>query len=227
MVKEKIFGNLEYPKEKIKLETDELRIIGWSFSSLGEPVTIQVLIDNIISDQTMTGKERKDVYGVFPSYKIAASSGFDAKIKLQGISDGEHFLKVISKSNGIEKIISKLIPIELVSEKIIGDVTLPYDYDVNTTNELEIKGCCFSTRNNDIIISISIDGKKITETTTNIQMSGVYQYYPQFESSLVSGFFVKLNISEFQNGNHILKIVANTINKEKIFNINFELKRSD
>ena len=58
-------------------------------------------------------------------------------------------------------------------------------------------------------------------------MSEVDQYYPQFESSLVSGFFVKLNISEFQNGNHILKIVANTINKEKIFNINFELKRSD
>jgi len=224
-VDKELFGALGHPQENEIITTDELEVVGWCFSTLGEIVTIQILIDDKKVGETKNGIERKDVFEKFSDYKSAINSGFRTQIKLDGQSAGTHVLKVLAKSNNTEKLIGKK-KIKLSRNKIFGDISMPFDRDVIKSNELEVKGWSFSTVNQKVLVSILIDGKKVAETKTGLEMSDVQRQYPQWKSSLNSGFFTKLDLSKFKDGNHILKIISFSKDTEMLLGtINFELKR--
>ena len=246
MNEEKIFGNLDLPNEKIPHNSNELRIAGWSFSTLGNEVVIEIFIDEKKTRVIKTGKKRPDLTEAYSEYDLAITSGFDTVMKISEIGDGAHFLKVVSKSNKIEKLLGKEIKFELSPDKIteygflptdkhliksdkniIGDIILPFDRDVIQNDELIVKGWNFSTLNHKILVSFLINGKKVAETTPSIEMPDVQKIYRKFEGSLKSGFFTKINLADLKEGNHILKIFSNSNNDEKLLGtINFVLKRS-
>jgi len=105
MTEEQIFGNLEKAtlKEKFSLNVNELEVIGWSFSSLGDEIIIEIFIDDEKVGETKTGLTRSDVLESYHTYKAALTSGFVSKINLEKINEGEHVLKVMSKSKKKEK----------------------------------------------------------------------------------------------------------------------------
>jgi len=108
-----IFGALEHPEENEIITTDEWQVVGWCFSTLGGVDSIQILIDDKNVGETRNGIERKDVFEKFSSYESAINSGFRTKIKLDGLSGGTHFLKIMAKSNNTEKLIGNVIKFEL------------------------------------------------------------------------------------------------------------------
>jgi len=60
IVENKIFGDFGHPQENAKVETNELDVLGWCFSILGDTVSIQILIDDKKIAKTENGIERKD-----------------------------------------------------------------------------------------------------------------------------------------------------------------------
>jgi len=116
MTEEQIFGNLEKAtlKEKFAMKVNELEISGWSFSSLGSEILIEIFIDDEKIGEMKTGFERPDVYELNHTSIAALNSGFIGKINVEKINNGEHVLKVISRSDLNEK--------QLRSEKFkLGD----------------------------------------------------------------------------------------------------------
>lgn len=105
MAEEQIFGNLDKAtlKEKFSLNVNELEVIGWSFSSIGNDIMIEIFIDGKKVGETKTGLTRPDVFEAYHTYKAALTSGFVSKINIEKINEGKHVLKVTSRANNIEK----------------------------------------------------------------------------------------------------------------------------
>ena len=105
MAEEQIFGNVEKAilKEKFSINVTELELSGWSFSSMGNEILIEIFIDDEKIGEMKTGFERPDVYELNHTHIVALTSGFIGKIKVEKINDGEHVLKIVSKTNTTEK----------------------------------------------------------------------------------------------------------------------------
>jgi len=105
MKDEKILGELEKAvfKEKFSININELEVRGWCFSSLGNQILLEILIDDKKVGEVQPRIKRPDIFELYPSYKAALTSGFVSKLNIKKINDGEHVLKVISVSNKQEK----------------------------------------------------------------------------------------------------------------------------
>jgi len=136
-VNKEIFSVLERPQENEIITTDELPVEGWCFSTLGGVDSIQILIDDKNVDETKNGIERIDVFKKFSSYESAINSGFCTKIKLDGLSGGTHFLKIIAKSNNTEKLIGNVVKFELDTSLKIhpNDEMMNYIFEVGFTEK--------------------------------------------------------------------------------------------
>ncbi len=107
---DEIFGEIETAtfKEKFSVNVNELEISGWSFSSIGNPILLEIFIDDKKVGKIKPNMKRLDVFDVFPSYKEALESGFSSKVNVGKINEGEHVLKVISKSKKNQKILKSV-----------------------------------------------------------------------------------------------------------------------
>jgi len=105
MSEEEIFGHLERAilKEKFTINVNNLELSGWSFSSLGKQIVIDIFIDDEKIGEIKPDLNRPDVYEEYPSYKASLTSGFDKKLNAEKIDKGDHILKVISRSKDKEK----------------------------------------------------------------------------------------------------------------------------
>jgi len=158
---------------------------------------------------------------------FAINSGFNTKIKLDSMNDGIHQLKIIAKSNNIEKLIGNVVKFQLIRDKIFGDIIMPYDRETIKSNDLKVKGWSFSTTSKDVLVSINIDSKKVAELIPSLKMSDVGIHFSNWKTSTKSGFFITVDLTKFNEGNHILKVNSNTKDKELLLGtINFELKRN-
>jgi len=107
---EKIFGELERAvfKEKFSINVNELEVGGWSFSSHGIDLLIEIFIDDELVGDVKPTIKRPVVFKIHPSYKKAFTSGFSKKINIKKINEGKHVLKVISRSNKKEQLLKKV-----------------------------------------------------------------------------------------------------------------------
>jgi len=90
------------------VNVNELEISGWSFSSIGNPILLEIFIDDKKVGKIKPNMKRPDVFDVYPSYKEALESGFSSKVNVGKINEGEHVMKVVSKSKKNQKILKSV-----------------------------------------------------------------------------------------------------------------------
>jgi len=105
MSEEEIFGNLDGAilKEKLTINVNELELRGWSFSSLGTQIIVDIIIDDEKIGEIKPNLKRPDVYAEYSQYKAALTSGFDTKLNMESIDKGDHILMAIARSKDKEK----------------------------------------------------------------------------------------------------------------------------
>ena len=123
MTVERIHGNLEWSIQKTPagipslsksvnenpiINTNELEISGWSFSTFGNEVFIDTYIDDNKTEQVKTDMERFDVVDAFPAFKVPIKSGFVCKVNLQDLKNGTHVLSVKSRCGEQEKLLGSV-----------------------------------------------------------------------------------------------------------------------
>ena len=105
---EEILGYLDSPSDGCEIDQNELRVSGWSFSSLDNNLSIEILIDDILVGKTTVGVERMDLAKDYPTAKSARNSGFVYDLSVQELSDKSHNLKVIARSKTREKLLGSV-----------------------------------------------------------------------------------------------------------------------
>ena len=107
LLKEKIFGNLDYPITN-EIQGSDLEIDGWAFTNLENEVIIEIIIDNTLIKKILRGKQRPDVKKAHPSISDALMSGFYCVMDLSNYENKTHNLKVIAKTKTSQKVLSDI-----------------------------------------------------------------------------------------------------------------------
>lgn len=105
---EKIFGHLDIPTEGEKVNTYTIKVAGWTFSSIDNKLSVEVLIDDNLVYKGGTHLARPDVLNNYQSFKKSITSGFSFNVDVNKLSNSFHSLKVISRSSTQEKIIGQV-----------------------------------------------------------------------------------------------------------------------
>jgi len=106
---EELYGSLEFPYEKAQVVRGT-KVQGWTFSSSGKEVTVEIHLDGVKVKEIKTGIPRFDVEKKFSEYSdFAYQSGFLTKLAMPKISIYKfHVLEIITKTDNISKSIAKV-----------------------------------------------------------------------------------------------------------------------
>jgi 2-polyprenyl-3-methyl-5-hydroxy-6-metoxy-1,4-benzoquinol methylase/glycosyltransferase involved in cell wall biosynthesis len=136
-------GALDFPEERAVC-AEHIDINGWAYSSAGGVVLVEVFVDAVRVGTLQYGVERSDVKAAFSS-EVPLSVGFEGRIPIRDMPDGEKILKIrIFDERGNSQIYTR--PITIVqppSPLFVGYVEIPADGDV-CSDSVQIAGWVFS-----------------------------------------------------------------------------------
>lgn len=102
-----------------------------------------------------------------------------------------------------------------MNEKIFGGLNLPINNE--KINQLcLLKGWTFLNIGTNIVVIIFFDGKPIYKTMTGMPRFDIDQAFSEYKESYLSGFRANLNLTNFKNGKHTIRVIAKTVNTKKL-----------
>lgn len=100
--------------------------------------------------------------------------------------------------------------------KIHGFLDTPFDNLVLNQSSIRFVGWGFSESNENIQIEIYVDDILVHTATPNLDRNDVAIDYPKFKNSIKSGYDFKLNLNQFNDGVHIIKVFAKSKTSKKL-----------
>lgn len=219
---------IDMPYNKQLITSNELTLSGWVMSE--GKIKIKAYIDDNYVQDIERNVEREDVINAIKGYGTRNENplpGFDTKLDISSLEDGEHTLKieVIRANNGN--------PIHTETNTFKKDESMiclesPSNINDRITTNLDVGGWIMT--NDDVEIKIYINDeiiKTIERTVEREDVLNTINGYGGKEKNPLPGFDTKIDISNYKSGIYSLKIeVINKSNSKKIEEINRDFKIS-
>ena len=179
-----------------------LYVQGWVLTQK-EVDSIKAYIDNKEVGQVEYGKEREDVYRVYPQYKNT-KSGYAGNINIENIKEGKRNFKLVIKyKDGTEDAITRDININRKASKMCIDN--PKENSYNSEN-VRITGWALADSGVNQV-KIYIDGKFYKEAQIGVLREDVYKVYPSYTDKN-SGYSITIPTNQLASGKHTLKVLS-------------------
>lgn len=204
---------LDYPTSNVVFG-DTILLDGWVMST-NQNTKFRVLVDEVEFPITVARNIREDVQKAIKGYGdeiINPTPGFSIMADASSIDDGNHNLKIeyINSNGEILANCTKNIEIKKDVAKMYLD--LP-SANVNTTL-VEVSGWVMSTNKN-IELELYIDDK-LVDTEFNrsdrLDVKDAIKGYGDVKINELPGFSTKVDLSDYLNGVHTVKVVTKNSN---------------
>jgi len=190
----------------------QFRIRGWVMSTTSD-ITIKVYIDDKEITTITRNEERKDVLNLIKGYGTGVQNpkpGFNIKLDVSNIKDGNHVLKIVVTDNKENKQLKessydfylKKYPTTMYIDDQTG-------YDAHN-KQFRIRGWVMSTSSN-ITIKAYINDEQVTTITRNEERKDVLNVIKGYGTAVQNpkpGFNVTIDASNKEEGSYKLKIVV-------------------
>lgn len=183
-----------------------LNVSGWSLNGYGVN-KVQVYVDNSNETDATIGVLRQDVDNAFPGYVGGSTSGYNASLTLQSLSDGVHTIKVVSTgNNGLSA--TGTIKINKVSEQgMPGIVTIdtPQNNSKISATTLNVVGWSLNLTGVKQV-QVSVDNGAAQDATIGIQRLDVNAVHPGYTGGNSSGYSYNLDMTSLSAGIHTVTV---------------------
>ena len=197
---------LDEPTSNATVTTDSLSIKGWALNSKGIK-SVEAFIDNTSYGTIKYGIKRTDVNKVYPGYPTGDNSGFEGKIDISKLSNGNKTLKVVITGNdGTVQTINRAITVKKVVLEARSWLDEPTSNAIVTTDSLSIKGWALNSKGIKSV-EVFIDNVSYGTIKYGTRRTDVNKAYPGYSTGDNCGFEGSINISSLSNGNKTLKVV--------------------
>ncbi|MFZ2679283.1 N-acetylmuramoyl-L-alanine amidase [Clostridium sp.] len=197
---------LDEPTSNAIVTTDSLSIKGWALNSKGIK-SVEAFIDNTSYGTIKYGIKRTDVNKVYPGYPTGDNSGFEGKIDISKLSNGNKTLKVVITGNdGTVQTINRAITVKKVVLEARSWLDEPTSNAIVTTDSLSIKGWALNSKGIKSV-EVFIDNVSYGTIKYGTRRTDVNKAYPGYSTGDNCGFEGSINISSLSNGNKTLKVV--------------------
>ena len=197
---------LDEPTSNATVTTDSLSIKGWALNSKGIK-SVEAFIDNTSYGTIKYGIKRTDVNKVYPGYPTGDNSGFEGKIDISKLSNGNKTLKVVITGNdGTVQTINRAITVKKVVLETRSCLDEPTSNAIVTTDSLSIKGWALNSKGIKSV-EVFIDNVSYGTIKYGTRRTDVNKAYPGYSTGDNCGFEGSINISSLSNGNKTLKVV--------------------
>ena len=197
---------LDEPTSNATVTTDSLSIKGWALNSKGIK-SVEAFIDNTSYGTIKYGIKRTDVNKVYPGYPTGDNSGFEGKIDISSLSNGNKTLKVVITGNdGTVQTINRAITVKKVVLEARSWLDEPTSNAIVTTDSLSIKGWALNSKGIKSV-EVFIDNVSYGTIKYGTRRTDVNKAYPGYSTGDNCGFEGSINISSLSNGNKTLKVV--------------------
>ena len=197
---------LDEPTSNATVATDSLSIKGWALNSKGIK-SVEAFIDNTSYGTIKYGIKRTDVNKVYPGYPTGDNSGFEGKIDISKLSNGNKTLKVVITGNdGTVQTINRAITVKKVVLEARSCLDEPTSNAIVTTDSLSIKGWALNSKGIKSVEAF-IDNVSYGTIKYGTRRTDVNKAYPGYSTGDNCGFEGSINISSLSNGNKTLKVV--------------------
>ena len=197
---------LDEPTSNATVTTDSLSIKGWALNSKGIK-SVEAFIDNTSYGTIKYGIKRTDVNKVYPGYPTGDNSGFEGKIDISKLSNGNKTLKVVITGNdGTVQTINRAITVKKVVLEARSCLDEPTSNAIVTTDSLSIKGWALNSKGIKSVEAF-IDNVSYGTIKYGTRRTDVNKAYPGYSTGDNCGFEGSINISSLSNGNKTLKVV--------------------
>ena len=197
---------LDEPTSNATVTTDSLSIKGWALNSKGIK-SVEAFIDNTSYGTIKYGIKRTDVNKVYPGYPTGDNSGFEGKIDISSLSNGNKTLKVVITGNdGTVQTINRAITVKKVVLEARSWLDEPTSNATVATDSLSIKGCALNSKGIKSV-EVFIDNVSYGTIKYGTRRTDVNKAYPGYSTGDNCGFEGSINISSLSNGNKTLKVV--------------------
>ena len=197
---------LDEPTSNATVTTDSLSIKGWALNSKGIK-SVEAFIDNTSYGTIKYGIKRTDVNKVYPGYPTGDNSGFEGKIDISKLSNGNKTLKVVITGNdGTVQTINRAITVKKVVLEARSWLDEPTSNAIVTTDSLSIKGWALNSKGIKSV-EVFIDNVSYGTIKYGTRRTDGNKAYPGYPTGDNCGFEGSINISSLSNGNKTLKVV--------------------
>ena len=197
---------LDEPTSNATVTTDSLSIKGWALNSKGIK-SVEAFIDNTSYGTIKYGIKRTDVNKVYPGYPTGDNSGFEGKIDISKLSNGNKTLKVVITGNdGTVQTINRAITVKKVVLEARSWLDEPTSNATVATDSLSIKGWALNSKGIKSV-EVFIDNVSYGTIKYGTRRTDVNKAYPGYSTGDNCGFEGSINISSLSNGNKTLKVV--------------------
>ena len=197
---------LDEPTSNAIVTTDSLSIKGWALNSKGIK-SVEAFIDNTSYGTIKYGIKRTDVNKVYPGYPTGDNSGFEGKIDISKLSNGNKTLKVVITGNdGTVQTINRAITVKKVVLEARSWLDEPTSNATVATDSLSIKGWALNSKGIKSV-EVFIDNVSYGTIKYGTRRTDVNKAYPGYSTGDNCGFEGSINISSLSNGNKTLKVV--------------------
>ena len=197
---------LDEPTSNATVATDSLSIKGWALNSKGIK-SVEAFIDNTSYGTIKYGIKRTDVNKVYPGYPTGDNSGFEGKIDISKLSNGNKTLKVVITGNdGTVQTINRAITVKKVVLEARSWLDEPTSNATVATDSLSIKGWALNSKGIKSV-EVFIDNVSYGTIKYGTRRTDVNKAYPGYSTGDNCGFEGSINISSLSNGNKTLKVV--------------------
>ena len=197
---------LDEPTSNATVTTDSLSIKGWALNSKGIK-SVEAFIDNTSYGTIKYGIKRTDVNKVYPGYPTGDNSGFEGKIDISSLSNGNKTLKVVITGNdGTVQTINRAITVKKVVLEARSWLDEPTSNATVATDSLSIKGWALNSKGIKSV-EVFIDNVSYGTIKYGTRRTDVNKAYPGYSTGDNGGFEGSINIYSLSNGNKTLKVV--------------------
>jgi len=195
---------IDYPSDRDYFGT--MYIKGWIMSNI-KIDSIKAYVDNKPVKYSYERSEREDVIKAIKGYpkEINIKPGFEGLIDISSFEEGSHKLKLEFINN------EEIINVKEKNFNIKKKTQMCIDYPNSKTQgtKINIQGWIMST-DAEYKLKTYIDNNEVTTNYTKVEREDVLKAikdYPE-EINMKPGFKSEIDLSNYSDGNHILKIEA-------------------
>ena len=212
----RLFNNIK-PDTKIEIDSRNANINSNRFSFYGWIMTdannysLGILVDGKKINNEVERTERQDVLKSIKGYGGSLKNktpGYNANIDLSTLKDGNHTIGIGVYSKTGELIKSNIASYKL--KKYSGQLYIdsPSTESLSASNDINVIGWSMSTNLNDNV-KVYVDNKQINAIIDRIKRDDVINAIKSYGDASINptpGFNTKINLSNFSQGYHTLKV---------------------
>nr|WP_279290131.1 Ig-like domain-containing protein [Clostridium cibarium] len=196
-------GCIDYPGYGESIDGSTLSLGGWVLNATGIK-EVNVYIDDVLLGKANTGISRPDVKTVYPQYKNADKSGYNANIDIRDIKGGVRKLRVEQVGNDGSKS-SVSINININKPTPIECIDTPISEQSISGKTLKISGWALNPSGVSKV-EIYVDGKYKGVAQLGISRTDVAKAFPRYANGDKSGYSATVDINDVAPGRKTVEV---------------------